>query len=95
MPLCVVVQSFELSYHPLFVSDVLHLICDLLEVSDWMSLMLTCKSMFATAASHIWANLDGVQVLTDLLVETTEAEYINTTIVGSRSLMVYEYILIQ
>ncbi|KAF8604319.1 hypothetical protein BDV93DRAFT_606018 [Ceratobasidium sp. AG-I] len=67
-------QSLEPPFHPLFVSDVLHLICDLLEVPDWMALMLTCKSTFATAASHIWANLDGVQVLTDLLVEATEAE---------------------
>ncbi|KAF8604314.1 hypothetical protein BDV93DRAFT_100583 [Ceratobasidium sp. AG-I] len=67
-------------FHALFISDVLHLICDLLEVSDWMSLMLTCKPMFATAASHIWANLDGVQVLTDLLVETT-AEAGGTTTV--------------
>ncbi|KAF8604317.1 hypothetical protein BDV93DRAFT_555590 [Ceratobasidium sp. AG-I] len=59
-------------FHALFVSDVLYMICDLLEVSDWMSLMLTCKSTFATAASHIWANLDGVHILTDLLVEGTE-----------------------
>ncbi|KAF8604312.1 hypothetical protein BDV93DRAFT_606015 [Ceratobasidium sp. AG-I] len=32
--------------------------------------MLTCKSTFTTAASHVWANLDGVKDLTDLLVET-------------------------
>ncbi|KAF8604320.1 hypothetical protein BDV93DRAFT_575055 [Ceratobasidium sp. AG-I] len=67
-------------FHALYVSDILHLICDLLENSDWMSLMLTCKSMFATPASHVWASLDGVQVLTDLLVETTEIENDATTI---------------
>lgn len=43
--------------------------------------------MFATAASHIWANLDGVQVLTDLLVEAAETEQ-NTTIIASSHFLV-------
>lgn len=60
--------------YALFVPDVLHLICDLLELRDWMALMLTCKSTFTTAASHIWANLDGVKVLTDLLPESPCSE---------------------
>ncbi|KAF8594677.1 hypothetical protein BDV93DRAFT_565164 [Ceratobasidium sp. AG-I] len=40
-----------------------------------MALMLTCKSTFATAASHVWANLDGVKDLTDLLVEASNSDY--------------------
>lgn len=67
------------SLNALFVPDVLHLICDLLELPDWMALMLTCKSTFVTAASHIWANLDGVKDLTDLLVETPKAGHSKPT----------------
>ncbi|KAF8604316.1 hypothetical protein BDV93DRAFT_522438 [Ceratobasidium sp. AG-I] len=65
--------------YALFVPDVLHLICDLLELPDWMALMLTCKSTFATAASHVWANLDGVKDLTDLLVKALHPEYNNSS----------------
>ncbi|KAB5592245.1 hypothetical protein CTheo_4290 [Ceratobasidium theobromae] len=52
--------------NPLFLPDILNLICDLSDSREWLSLMLTCRAIFPIVAPYIWGTVD-FQNLTELM----------------------------
>ncbi|KAG9082299.1 hypothetical protein FRC07_014251, partial [Ceratobasidium sp. 392] len=59
--------------HALYVSELLGFISDLLTMSDWLSLMLTCKSMFPTVASRVWREVEA-HIVMDLVTGLVPAD---------------------
>ncbi|KAG8718682.1 hypothetical protein FRC08_004684 [Ceratobasidium sp. 394] len=58
----------EAKVHGLCIPDLLDLICELLEMNDWLNLMKTCRSIFPVIASRIWSEVEA-QVILDLIDE--------------------------
>ncbi|KAG8768979.1 hypothetical protein FRC12_005236 [Ceratobasidium sp. 428] len=56
--------------HPLFLPELLDLVSGLLDTSDWLALMRTCRPMFPVIASRVWREIEA-QVIMDLIVETS------------------------
>ncbi|KAG8718683.1 hypothetical protein FRC08_004685 [Ceratobasidium sp. 394] len=57
--------------HALCVPELLDLVVDLLDMSDWFSLMRTCGSIFPVIASRVWREVEA-EVILDLIVEVTQ-----------------------
>ncbi|KAG9121748.1 hypothetical protein FRC07_002161, partial [Ceratobasidium sp. 392] len=58
--------------HALYVPELLDLISGLLDMSDWLALLLTCRSLFPIIASRVWREVEA-QVIMDLIVETSQS----------------------
>ncbi|KAG9091186.1 hypothetical protein FS749_016730 [Ceratobasidium sp. UAMH 11750] len=61
----------EPQVHALCVPELLDLVVDLLDMSDWFSLMRTCGSIFPVIASRVWREVEA-EVILDLIVEVTQ-----------------------
>ncbi|KAG8773597.1 hypothetical protein FRC12_002446 [Ceratobasidium sp. 428] len=59
--------------HPLFLPELLDLVSGLLDTSDWLALMRTCRPMFPVIASRVWREIEA-QVIMDLIVETSRTD---------------------
>ncbi|KAG9102658.1 hypothetical protein FRC07_010185 [Ceratobasidium sp. 392] len=58
--------------HALYVPELLDLISGLLDMSDWLALLLTCRSLFPIIASRVWREVEA-QAIMDLIVETSQS----------------------
>ncbi|QRV85298.1 hypothetical protein RhiJN_13316 [Ceratobasidium sp. AG-Ba] len=54
--------------HPLYIPDLLSLICDSLDRNDWFSLMRTSRPIFCAIVSYVWREVEA-PVLFDLIEE--------------------------
>ncbi|KAG9118832.1 hypothetical protein FRC07_006459 [Ceratobasidium sp. 392] len=78
--------------HALYIPELLDLIGGLLDMTDWLALMRTCKSVFPMIASRVWREVEA-QVIMDLIVESSHKEFGQSDI--SRSTMVlFQYVLV-
>ncbi|KAG9123957.1 hypothetical protein FRC07_013369 [Ceratobasidium sp. 392] len=57
--------------HALYIPELLDLIGGLLDMSDWLALLRTCKSVFPMIASRVWREVEA-QVMMDLIIEVSQ-----------------------
>ncbi|KAG9123956.1 hypothetical protein FRC07_013368 [Ceratobasidium sp. 392] len=78
--------------HALYVPELLDLISGLLDMSDWLALLLTCRSLFPIIASRVWREVEA-QAIMDLIVETSQSA-LDGSDVSQSTVRLFDYVLV-